>query len=343
MRIIVYGAGPAGLSCAYWASKEGHSVVVYEKENELGTKPCGEAIPEEALLFTPLKEGDFICNRVKRCLFYVNWSFAREVSGFLSGYIIDKKKFLKELMEEAESEGAKVVLGSSPRPKDFDLLVDATGNPGSIARSFSFFDYSGYRSAPALQCYCSSKEALPDDAINLIILPYGYGWIFPKGEIYNVGVGGFIGTATLRKDLKTLFEKFDMNILGRVRRGIFSIGGPLKKIQGRGIVVVGEAAGMVMPFTGEGIRYALYSGSICYKPNYQRLWDERYGNRLRRGRRWLKKVLSLPADVRMKIIRDAPVELLVSLFQGERPRAKDLMFLLSSLVNSSVKGVSKRK
>jgi len=335
MRIVVYGAGPAGLNCAYWAAKEGHSVRVYEKGDELGVKPCGEAIPEEALLFTPLREGDFIRNKIKRCLFYLKWDFVREVQGFLTGYIIDKKSFLKALMESAEAEGAEVILGKAPNPEGYDLLVDATGNPGSIARSF--FDYSGYRSAPALQCYCTCAEALPKDAINLVILPYGYAWIFPKGKVYNVGVGGFAGTGTLRKDLGVLLKKFNLRVIDRIRRGIFSTGGPLPKIQRGNVVVAGEAAGMVMPFTGEGIRYALYSGSICYKPNYQMLWNKKYGNRLKRGRRWLNKILSLPVDVRMRIIKEAPVSLLLSLFQGDKPKANDLLFLVNFFVSLSVK------
>ncbi len=335
MKIIIYGAGPAGLNCAYWASKEGHSVRVYEKRKELGIKPCGEAIPEEALLFTPLKKGDFICNEIKRCLFYLGWSFVREVRGFLSGYIIDKRSFLRELMEEAEAEGAKVVLGKVPSPEDFDLIVDATGNPGSIARSF--FDYSGYRSAPALQCYCACAEALPEDAINLFILPYGYAWIFPRRDLYNVGVGGFAGIETLSKDLGVLLKRFNLKVIRGIRRGIFSTGGPLRKIQSKNVVVAGEAAGMVMPFTGEGIRYALYSGSICYKPNYQKLWNKRYGDRLKRGRRWLKKILSLPKDIRMRIIKEAPVSLLLSLFQGEKPKADGLLFLFNVFVSSSMR------
>ena len=103
MKILIYGAGPAGLSCAYWAAKEGHSVKVYEKEVELGSKPCGEAFPEEALHLTPLKEGNYVLNKVKRCLFYINWEFVREIRGFLSGYIVDKRLFLRELMEEVEA------------------------------------------------------------------------------------------------------------------------------------------------------------------------------------------------------------------------------------------------
>ncbi len=331
MRILVYGAGPAGLNCAYWASREGHKVKLYERRDELAKKPCGEAIPREALLFTPFKEGDFICNEIKRCLFYADWRLIREVKGVTSGYIIDKKSFLRELMEEAMAEGAEITLGKAPAPENFDLLVDATGNPGSFARAY--FDYSNYKSTFALQCYCKSPNKLPEDAINLFILPYGYAWIFPKEELYNVGVGGFAGFSSMKKDLKELLIRFNMRPIGRIRTGAFSIGGPLPSIQKGRVVVVGEAAGMVMPFTGEGIRYALYSGSICFKPDYQRRWEEKYGKKLKRGRRWLERIISLPAWVREKIIEEAPIGLLLSLFQGEGPRGRDLVHLLSSIVN----------
>ncbi|HIE22609.1 MAG TPA: hypothetical protein EYP68_00060 [Candidatus Korarchaeota archaeon] len=214
-------------------------------------------------------------------------------------------------------------------------MVDATGNPGSIARSF--FDYSGYRSAPALQCYSNCDKALPEDAINLIILPYGYAWIFPRGDLLNVGVSGFVGIETQRRDLDTLIKRFGLKVVGKIRRAVFSVGGPLPSVKSGKVVVAGEAAGMVMPFTGEGIRYALYSGSICYKPNYQKLWDKKYRSKLRRVTRWLKKILSLPSDLRMRIIKEAPVSLLLSLFQGERPRTNDMLFLLNVLIGSAAK------
>ena len=340
MRIIVAGAGPAGLSCAYWASKEGHRVTVYEKNRELAARPCGEAIPSEALSYTPFKEDeDFVLNRIRSCVFLSGWTRVREIPdvSLVGGYTIDKRLFLKELMEAAESEGAGIVLGEmvSSQSQETDLLVDATGNPGAIARSAGS-NYSTYRSIPTLHCYCDSRGILDKGSIMINILPYGYGWIFPHGETQcNVGVGGLRGVKELRQDLERAVKSLDLKPVSEIRFSPLSVGGVIRKIREGNLAVVGEAAGMVMPTTGEGIRFALFSGSICFKDNYEELWEEKYGVKLRRGRRMLELVLRLPKSKMMKLAKEAmkevPVELLISFFEGEKPRLKHIPRILKWL------------
>lgn len=77
---MVAGAEPAGLSCAYWASKEGHEVTVFEREKKLGVKPCGELIPRETLRYTPLSgRAPWISNKIERGLVYYKGEFVREL------------------------------------------------------------------------------------------------------------------------------------------------------------------------------------------------------------------------------------------------------------------------
>ncbi|WP_462186136.1 geranylgeranyl reductase family protein, partial [Frankia sp. CcWB2] len=94
-------------------------------------------------------------------------------------------------------------------------------------------------------------------------VPGSYGWVFPKGRVLTVGViGDRAEGAALRAyytrfvdrlGLTDLPRQHDSGHLTRVR----AVGSPLRR--GR-VLVVGDAAGLLDPWTREGISFALRSG-----------------------------------------------------------------------------------
>lgn len=119
------------------------------------------------------------------------------------------------------------------------------------------------------------------------LLP-GYGWVFPTSNgTSNIGVGVLPVFWSTRKPATTLLDEF---VARRVREGTVCGGertGPVKgyplridfpaeRTAGTNWVIVGEAAGLVNPVTGEGIDLALESGLLAART----LHDD-----LRRGRR----------------------------------------------------------
>lgn len=104
----------------------------------------------------------------------------------------------------------------------------------------------------------------------------GYGWIFSLGDgTANVGLGSVSSTAAATKvDYKTLFAKWMANApaewefteehqLGPVRGAALPMGFNRGPLYGRGLMLVGDAAGMISPFNGEGIAYALQAGRVA--------------------------------------------------------------------------------
>ena len=101
------------------------------------------------------------------------------------------------------------------------------------------------------------------------LLP-GYGWIFPLGDgTANVGLGSVSSTATATKiDYKELLGRWVANAPEHWQ---FDAGAPLAPVRGaalpmafnrkplydRGLLLVGDSGGMVSPFNGEGIAYAM--------------------------------------------------------------------------------------
>ncbi len=128
--------------------------------------------------------------------------------------------------------------------------------------------------------YYEGMSSLPDSAqcrFDGVPLP-GYGWVFPLSETSaNVGVGLFKVGIAGRWMPNTAREAFDTFIhtpaLQKMLRGARQVG-PIKGYPvrvdlarsptfGEGVLLVGEAAGLVNPVTGEGIDYALESGKIA--------------------------------------------------------------------------------
>ncbi|MFC8191425.1 geranylgeranyl reductase family protein [Cellulomonas sp. NPDC057328] len=104
----------------------------------------------------------------------------------------------------------------------------------------------------------------------------GYGWIFSLGDgTANVGLGSVSSTAAATKvDYKDLFARWMANApaeweftpenqVGPVRGAALPMGFNRGPLYADGLLLAGDAAGMVSPFNGEGIAYGLQAGRVA--------------------------------------------------------------------------------
>jgi menaquinone-9 beta-reductase len=110
---------------------------------------------------------------------------------------------------------------------------------------------------------------------NEVILP-GYGWIFPIGEdVLNVGAG-LLNTTSYFKDIppRRMLDAFVRGLPeewgiteetadGPVLSGPLPMGMNRRPLALPGLLLVGDAGGIINPFTGEGIAYAIESAEIA--------------------------------------------------------------------------------
>ncbi|MGD7733365.1 geranylgeranyl reductase family protein [Propionibacteriaceae bacterium G57] len=107
------------------------------------------------------------------------------------------------------------------------------------------------------------------------LLP-GYGWAFPAGEgISNVGLGMLsTSPAYARTDYKDLMRRWlaatppewgftEANQVGEIRSAALPMAFNRQPAYSRGLLLVGDAGGMVNPFNGEGIDYALEAAEMA--------------------------------------------------------------------------------
>jgi flavin-dependent dehydrogenase len=182
--------------------------------------------------------------------------------------------FLVEQAREAGVEfrdGAKV--GLSPLTIDGErvaatTLIGADGVNGITARASGLDDHAhevalegnvGYGRVPRARY---ARRAV----VEFGIVPGGYGWIFPKGDHVNVGVGGWLHQGPkLREHLSRLCRENCIPEDGLT--GVRGYRLPLRRpravaAHGR-TALVGDAAGLVDPVSGDGIYEALLSSKLA--------------------------------------------------------------------------------
>jgi flavin-dependent dehydrogenase len=102
--------------------------------------------------------------------------------------------------------------------------------------------------------------------IELGVVPGGYGWVFPKGDHANFGVGGWGGEGPrLREHLRRLVERHGVDV-----EAVEALRGhrlPMRRLgavptRGR-VLLVGDAAGLVDPLSGDGIYEAFVSARLA--------------------------------------------------------------------------------
>jgi geranylgeranyl reductase family protein len=188
---------------------------------------------------------------------------------------------IRELPDHIELEFAT---SSGTETLSAPILIGADGSNGQtrrLARENTAGDAPAQDDGFALEAtvpYVDLPATLPGgDAPHDLVFDFaplagGYGWLFPKGDHINVGVGAFApagGTSTtqLKSVTRTLLldyaqKKLGVTSLAHITGQQLGMGGHNYVPRGR-VLLVGDAAGLVDPLTGEGIHSAIVSGQAA--------------------------------------------------------------------------------
>jgi geranylgeranyl reductase family protein len=283
---IIVGAGPAGSTAARLLAQRGARVLLLDKARFPRDKPCGggvtlQAANEAGLDLSPVIERTV--NEV-RVSFRQRAAFARTSSQALT-YMTQRCRLDAYLAERAAVAGAAFHDGSAAREIEASApgvivrangdtfsartLIGADGANGIVAKALGL-EPAG-ELAVALEGNVSSTNGLTERWKNAIALdfggtPGGYGWLFPKGDHVNVGVGGWkwIGP-TLRERVDRLSRALaiDPSKLVDLRGHHLPMRRPGAPIVSGPVLLAGDAAGLVDPLSGEGISAAFTSGRLA--------------------------------------------------------------------------------
>lgn len=290
--VVVVGSGPAGTSAARFAAEQGVSVLVLEKDRDVGYPVrCAEAVNRRT-------SDEFIQPNDKWISSYISkFTFVapnqEEVSidfGSVQGYVLERKIFDYELAKIASMAGAEIItkayvnglileddtvcgvtvehMGELKKIKA-KVVIAADGTESRVGRWAGLKTHVSIKNMECcFQVTASNIKVEPDTLYFYFgerVAPGGYFWVFPKGSsIANIGLGisGIEGKrrsamSYLNENLGRFFPH--ASILTQVAGGVpCSI--TLENISGKGILLAGDAARQVNPLSGGGIASGMIGG-----------------------------------------------------------------------------------
>jgi geranylgeranyl reductase family protein len=284
--VLVVGAGPAGSATALRLARDGAKVLLVDRARFPRDKPCGGGLTGRALRHAPCEVEPVVEHVVDRFRIRLRYgaSFMRRHDEPLVR-MTQRRRLDLRLVEQAASAGA--VFRDGVRVTDpsdegtavtarldgelvrADALVGADGANGVVARSVGLGE--GIVNGVALEAnvaYGDIEQAPLERTavVELGVVPGGYGWVFPKGDHANVGVGGWGSEGPrLRDHLARLASEHavDPSALRDLRGHRL----PMRRIgstpaRGR-VLLAGDAAGLVDPLSGDGIYEAFVSAELA--------------------------------------------------------------------------------
>jgi len=294
--IVVVGAGPAGSSAAYQASKNGVKVALLEKEESVA-----ETVRTSGVTWIQnIKEfqiPDDCFNPIK------NYSFCspnNEVTirdSVPQAAVLDVRKTFRWLAQQAENEGVDLfvktnvkdviknengdIIGVSANNPEGNvsffgkIIIDASGFGSIVCKSMGFVT-QWKRFGAGAEYEVRAQNVDPETwwlMVGQKYSPAGYAWIFPMGKDkvrIGVGIGKPESSVDPTERLKELME-LKPGPIGRLGKitpiefhyGLIPNDGLSRKTVYNNLILVGDSAGQANPLVLEGIRYAIKFGRVA--------------------------------------------------------------------------------
>lgn len=289
---LIIGGGPAGSSCAWQLHRHGLDVMVMDKSTFPRDKVCAGWITPAVVEALCLDTGDYARQHVLQPITAfrtglidgenVETRYPTTVSyGIrrceLDNYLLHRsgaRLRLHQPLESLQRDGKQWIINdviSTP------LVIGAGGHFCPVAR---FMGAKLGAAEPAIAAKEIEFEMSPaqrddcrvrGDTPELYFCPdlKGYGWCFRKGNYLNIGLGRE-GSHLLSEQLKYFFDFLKQR--GRIPQHIqdsfhghayLLYGHAARKQLDDGMLLVGDAAGLAYPQSGEGIRPAVESGLMA--------------------------------------------------------------------------------
>lgn len=282
--VVVIGGGPAGALAAYTAASGGATTVLLEKQSLPRPKLCGGVLTLAALCALPFPVPVQLAGRCfgrARISYGPDYQEIGDGAPFAVG--VDRAVFDHYLVQQATAAGATILTNTAAQNVAYQNGQTQVRSDGLTWRAKVAIAADGIcsrtgqkinglrplqRSAVCLQGeipwpVLRDKDLLPD-GLNIFygLTPCGYGWVIPSGGTARIGLGGLVHPSW---QPRLVYETF-LRRLGSppaAVQGARLPAGRVHRLVADGVILAGDAAGWVDPFTGEGLRYAIMSGQLA--------------------------------------------------------------------------------
>lgn len=292
--VVVVGAGPAGSIAARSAAEKGCSVLMLEKDRDIGYPVrCGEAINKKGLEEFITPDERWISAKISKFSLTSPDNTEVIIEFGDAGYILERRIFDYELAKTAAKAGAEIItrayvngliiennkvsgvqyeLRGEQKQVYAKIVIAADGVESRVGRWAGLKTYTNFHNMECCVQVTASNINIKPDTLRFYfgenVAPGGYFWIFPKqNNSANIGLGVSGMTGKKRSALSYLndfMEKHypDAPILSSIAGGVPSCP-TLEKITAPGIMLAGDAARQVNPLSGGGIASGMIGGSLA--------------------------------------------------------------------------------
>jgi len=334
--VLVVGAGPGGSMAARAAAENGAEVILIEEHPVAGTPVyCAEGLSIGGIHDGGLEaEPPYVSQQITMARIVApNGNTVDLTSDDWTGYTLNREVFDRALADNAEKAGARLMTETRATGVIMDegrvvgvkavhmgeevefmakVVIGADGHWSITRRSAGLDRY--FRDYVTCAQYRLGGLDLETPSVNEFWMgekyaPGGYAWVFPKGrEVANVGLG--VRVKHTKPPIEYLKDFIDQDPRFRNAKilkkngGICPVSGTLDRIVMDGLMLVGDAAGQLIPMTGAGIHSAIEAGKMAGRvaaeavkegdlsekrlSAYRKEFDEYWGKRIRDSGRVLE-------------------------------------------------------
>ena len=275
--VAIAGAGPAGSTAAYRLASAGARVLLVDRATFPRDKPCGGGVTGRAARVLPFAIDPVVEEVVDtlECSLDYRRRFERKARAPLA-LMTQRLRLDQFLMQKAAEAGADVRdgvkvadvhatgLAVDGEEVSARIVIGADGCNGTAARALGLGGEIVH--GVALEAnFPHDSRYTGTMVLEIAAVRGGYGWIFPKADHINVGVGGNESEAPrLREHLRRLCDEHGIDV--DAASGTRGYRLPMRRATSRlargTAAVIGDAAGLVDPFSGDGMYEAFLSAQL---------------------------------------------------------------------------------
>jgi len=303
--VAIIGTGPGGGVAACTLAQSGLRVRLLEAKTLPRAKPCGGLMPSGVASLLNWDLEDLISHKVNTLEYFHNYR-NRHINSLSRGQLllVDRGKFDLGLTEQAilrssgsvelhqncslrqieEHTSDVSISGEGFAPFKARFVIGADGVASRTARCLGL--NSERRSGVTLDAELEVSDACYDRFCDRVIfnyycLPQGYGWIFPKQRpVLSCGVGSWGKSGKIRESMRQFIALnfTESEIVSETLLGFpIPIYSGEASIASQRVCLVGDAASLVNPVSGEGIRFAMWSGYLAAQSILELIEQEEAG------------------------------------------------------------------
>ena len=277
--ILIVGAGPSGCMAASILRDSGRSVILLDRHDFPRHKPCAGGLTQKTVKELPFEITDLKQHDSEKMLFkFTNGKTVdlnhqlgackmvvrEEFDDLFFNYVTNKgAEFVRGRVIKINENNDEVYVETSEYKIKCNFLIGADGANSTVRRLTTDLKFNN--PVFAFEGLVDRKISSKDMPTKFVFNKLGYGWIFPKKDHYNVGIGNLVYDSSQPKPKKKDLFSFVKEELGTDE--ITHITGFPIGTEGNGYFptskrtyLIGDAAGLAETLLGEGIYNAVISG-----------------------------------------------------------------------------------